>query len=189
VQPNISADDVEADGRAIKMMIAMGAGLPEHYLSEGGHVNYATAAQMGLPTFRKFQRRQDEVVLMIRAIVDRVLDEAVKAGTLPAGADRRYDVNVPELVPDDNTTLATAASTMANMLALARDRGWISDETAMKLLFGFANVPVDVAEERARIAYESRQKAVGSRQNDGGRSAETQPAPRPSMQAEGGHRE
>jgi len=164
VQPNISADDVEADGRAIKMMIAMGAGLPEHYLSEGGHVNYATAAEMGLPTFRKFQRRQDEVVLMIRAIVDRVLDEAVKAGTLPAGADRRYDVNVPELVPDDNTTLATAASTMANALALARDRGWISDETAMKLLFGFANVPVDVEEERARIAHESSQKSVAGSQ-------------------------
>jgi hypothetical protein len=173
VQPNISADDVEADGRAIKMMIAMGAGLPEHYLSEGGHVNYATAAEMGLPTFRKFQRRQDEVVLMIRAIVDRVLDEAVKAGTLPAGTDRRYDVNVPELVPDDNTTLATAASTMANALALARDRGWISDETAMKLLFGFANVPVDVEEERARIAHESSQKSVASSQF-------TQPAGTPS---------
>jgi hypothetical protein len=174
VQPNISADDVEADGRAIKMMIAMGAGLPEHYLAEGGHVNYATAAEMGLPTFRKFQRRQDEVVLMIRAIVDRVLDEAVKAGTLPAGADRRYDVNVPALVPDDNTTLATAASTMANTLALARDRGWISDGTAMKLLFGFANVPVDVEEERARIAHESRHKAGGSRQNEGSWSTETE---------------
>ena len=169
VQPNISADDVEADGRAIKMMIAMGAGLPEHYLSEGGNVNYATAAEMGLPTFRKFQRRQDEVVLMIRAIVDRVLDEAVKAGTLPAGADRSYDVNVPELVPDDNTTLATAAATMANALALARDRGWISDETAMKLLFGCANVPVDMEEERARIADESRREVEDGRRKAGGR--------------------
>ena len=185
VQPNISADDVEADGRAIKMMIAMGAGLPEHYLSEGGHVNYATAAEMGLPTFRKFQRRQDEVVLMIRAIIDRVLDEAVKAGTLPAGTDRRYDVNVPALVPDDNTTLATAASTMANTLALARDRGWISDETAMKLLFGFANVPVDVEEERVRIASESRQKAGGSRQNVGSWPAETES----SRQAKGGRQQ
>jgi hypothetical protein len=59
----------------------------------------------------------------------------------------------------------------------------------MKLLFGFANVPVDVEEERARIASESRQKAVGSRQNEGCRCAETQPARQPSMQAEGGHQE
>src|SRR5205814_2123140 len=87
-----------------------------------------------------------------RKTIDRKHGEVVKAGTLPAGADRHYGINVPELVPDDNTTLATAASTMANTLALARDRGWISDETAMKLLFGFANVPVDVEEERARIA-------------------------------------
>src|SRR5205085_12061522 len=78
VQPNISADDVEADGRAIKMMIAMGAGLPEHYLPEGGHVNYATAAEMGLPTFRKFHRRQDGAVRLIGAIVNRVLAERAK---------------------------------------------------------------------------------------------------------------
>jgi hypothetical protein len=59
----------------------------------------------------------------------------------------------------------------------------------MKLLFGFANVPVDVEEERARIASESRHKAVGRRQNEGCRSAEAQPAPQPSTQAEGGHQE
>jgi hypothetical protein len=44
----------------------------------------------------------------------------------------------------------------------------------MKLLFGFANVSVDVEEERVRIASESRQKAAGSRQNDGSWPAETE---------------
>ena len=154
VQPQINADDVEADGRAIKMMIAMGAGLPEHYLSEGGEVNYATAAQMGLPTFRKFQRRQDQFALMIRAIVDRVLDEAVRAGALPAGVERGYTVELPELAPDDNARFAQATATMVAALATARDRGWVSDETAMRLLYASANAPVDVNEERARIASE-----------------------------------
>jgi len=154
VQPHIDADNVAADGRAIKLMIAMGAGLPEHYLSEGGEVNHATAAEMGLPTFRKFQRRQDQFALLIRTIVDRVLDEAVKAGTLPAGVDRAYEVVMPELAPDDNARAAQATATMATALATARAQGWVSDETAMRLLYASANAPVDVAEERERISAE-----------------------------------
>ena len=113
VQPQIEAGDAAADGRAIKMMIAMGAGLPEHYLAEGGEVNRATAAEMGLPTFRKFQRRQDTFGLVIRAIVDRVLEEAVRAGALPAGIDRAYRVVFPELAPGDNRELAAAGGTHA----------------------------------------------------------------------------
>ncbi len=154
VQPHIDADNVAADGRAIKLMIAMGAGLPEHYLSEGGEVNYATASEMGLPTFRKFQRRQDQFALLIRAIIDRVIAEAVRAGTLPAGVDRAYEVTMPELAPDDNAQAAQAAATMATALTTARAQGWVSDETAMRLLYASANAPVDVAEERARIARE-----------------------------------
>jgi len=154
VQPHIDADNVAADGRAIKLMIAMGAGLPEHYLSEGGEVNYATASEMGLPTFRKFQRRQDQFALLIRAIIDCIIIEAVRAGTLPAGVDRAYEVTMPELAPDDNAQAAQAAATMATALTTARAQGWVSDETAMRLLYASANAPVDVAEERARIARE-----------------------------------
>ena len=154
MQPHIDADNVAADGRAIKLMIAMGAGLPEHYLSEGGEVNYATASEMGLPTFRKFQRRQDQFALLIRAIIDRLIAEAVRAGTLPAGADRTYEVTMPELAPDDNAQAAQAAATMAMALTTARAQGWVSDETAMRLWYASAHAPVDVAEERARIARE-----------------------------------
>jgi hypothetical protein len=62
----------------------------------------------------------------------------------------------------------------------------------MKLLFGFANVPVDVEEERARIAHERRQQAVGaycirpgSRQDEGSWPAETGS----SRQAKGGRQQ
>jgi hypothetical protein len=57
VQPQIQANDAKEDGRAIKLMIAAGAGLPEHYLSDSSQGNRATAAEMSLPTLLKFQRR------------------------------------------------------------------------------------------------------------------------------------
>jgi hypothetical protein len=154
VQPKIEAGDAEADGRAIKMIIAMGAGLPEHYLAEGGNVTRATAAEMGLPTFRKFQRRQDTFGLVIRVILDRVLDEATRVGALPAGADRSYRVIFPELAPGDNGESATAASAVTPALLSAHQAGWLSTETAMRLFYTMTGQEINVAEELERIARE-----------------------------------
>ena len=52
VRPEINANEAAEDGRAIKLMIAVGAQLPEHYLSDGNYGNRATAAEMGLPSRR-----------------------------------------------------------------------------------------------------------------------------------------
>ncbi len=143
VQPHINADDAAADGRALKLMVALGAGLPEHYLAEGGQVNYATAAEMGLPTFRKFQRRQDYFALLLRAIVDRVLDEAVAAGTLPATVDRSYTVEMPPLAPEDEMGRGADAAATATALATAQDRGWIGAETARRVFHAAVGAHLD----------------------------------------------
>ncbi len=52
VKPEINANEAAEDGRAIKLMIAVGAQLPEHYLSDGSNGNRATATEMGLPSYR-----------------------------------------------------------------------------------------------------------------------------------------
>src|SRR5207237_9049498 len=82
IQPQIGADDVKDDGRALRLMIATGAGVPEHYLSEGGNANRATATEMGLPAIKRFQRRQEFLRGVLTRIVERVLDEQVRAGRL-----------------------------------------------------------------------------------------------------------
>ena len=151
VQPKIAADDVAADGEAIKMMIAAGAGLPEHYLAEGGDVNRATAAEMGLPTYRRLVRRQRFVELLLRAIIDRVLDEATKAGRLGRILDRSYHIELPELTPGEDEARATAASTLITALTTARSQGWMSNDTAMRLLYEILDPAVNLAEEQARI--------------------------------------
>lgn len=151
VQPRIDADNVSADGRAIKLMIAAGAGLPEHYLSEGGNVNRATAAEMGLPTLKRFQRRQHYLRYLLGTVLDRVIDEALRADRLPAGIDRRYDIVLPALDDRDLASIAQATSTMTTALATARAQGWITDETAVHLLFECAGGQVDAAAEWARL--------------------------------------
>jgi hypothetical protein len=151
VQPQIQANDAKEDGRAIKLMIAAGAGLPEHYLSDSSQGNRATAAEMGLPTLLKFQRRQRLIRRIIRSILDRVIEEAQKAGKLGQQIDTSYDVTFPEIDVEDNQQLATSVNYLVNALVTAKNQGWLSDETAMRLLFKFAGEEIDVHSEMERV--------------------------------------
>ena len=149
VEPKIGADQVEADGKAIKMMVAVGAGLPEHYLAEGGNVNKATAAEMGLPTLKRFQRRQDYVGFMLRCILDRVLLEAERAGMLSARLDKRYEIIFPPIDTDDGESIASALGKLVPALQGAKQEGWLDDAAARKLLHRFLGGDAfDVAEDR-----------------------------------------
>ena len=152
VQPNINAMDAKEDGRAIKMMVAVGATLPEHYLSDGDQGNRATAAEMSLPTLLKFKRRQRYVKYMLQCIIDRVILEAQKAGRIGPRVDTSYDITFPEIDSGEHQTLAQATNLLVSALANAKAQGWISDETAMQMIFEFAGEEIDVAEEMAKVA-------------------------------------
>jgi hypothetical protein len=154
VQPRIAADDVAADGHAIKLMIAVGAGLPEHYLSDGGDVNRATAAEMGLPVVKKYRRRQDYLGYVLRAILDRVITEASRAGKLPRTIDTSYELRFPNLQPEDDGETGMAAWHMAQALGIARSLDLVSRETALRMFLATARENVDAHEEIARVAGE-----------------------------------
>ena len=151
VRPEINANDAAEDGRAIKLMLAVGAQLPEHYLSDGSYGNRATASEMGLPTFLKFQRRQHIMRAMLRVILDRVLLEAQHAKRLDSNVDMQYDILFPDIDVTDNQTLANATQLLVTALTSAKEQGWVSDETAMRLLFQFAGEEIDVHEEQQRM--------------------------------------
>jgi hypothetical protein len=106
---------------------------------------------MGLPTFLKFQRRQHVMRAMLRVILDRVLLEARKARVLPQDIDTSYDILFPDIDVADHQTLAHATQMLVAALSTAKQQGWVSDETAMRLLFQFAGEELDIHEEQARI--------------------------------------
>jgi hypothetical protein len=58
VQPQIDAQAAEPDGKAMRLMVAAGAGVPLHFLAEAEDTNRATAESMVEPTLRHFGRRQ-----------------------------------------------------------------------------------------------------------------------------------
>lgn len=69
VQPQIGADDVEADGKALRLMIAAGAGVPLHFLAEGEGANRATAREMGVATYRHFAHRQRQFAWIVEDVI------------------------------------------------------------------------------------------------------------------------
>lgn len=69
VQPQIGADDVEADGKALRLMIAAGAGVPLHFLAEGEGANRATAREMGVAAYRHFAHRQRQFGWIVEDVI------------------------------------------------------------------------------------------------------------------------
>jgi hypothetical protein len=143
IKPEIGADDVSEDGKAMRTIIATGAGLPLHFLSEGSDVNRATATEMGEPTRRHYEKRQ----LVLRAIITDILTTAIEraraAGSLTVSS-RKYtlDVEFPDLTTTDNLQLAQATGAAINALQLARNEGWLDDVTARAWLYTFAQQPL-----------------------------------------------
>ena len=133
VQPQIDAQAVEPDGRAMRIMLAAGAGIPLHFLAEPEHTNRATAAEMHGPTLRHFENRQQHFGWILADIARRA---AVLSGRF---AEREVAIAAvfEDLTTVDNLKVAQAAAAMVNALAVARDRGWITDRTAEETLSSY----------------------------------------------------
>lgn len=136
VQPQIDAQAVEPDGRAMRLMVAAGAGIPLHFLAEATDTNRATAQEMGGPTLRHFEQRQ---LFFGWVLCDLVRRAAALAGAFP-GRELNLRAVFEDLTTADNLRLAQASRAMVQALAGAADRGWIDDEHARAVLSRFLGV-------------------------------------------------
>lgn len=87
VQPAIEAADASPDGRAMRLMVAAGAGIPLHFLAEGESANRATAREMGTPTYRHYAHRRLEFSAMLVDLCSWALRRAQARGRGEAGED------------------------------------------------------------------------------------------------------
>ncbi|HEV2122557.1 MAG TPA: hypothetical protein VGW38_07265 [Chloroflexota bacterium] len=147
VQPQIGAADARDDGRAIRLMVCAGALLPEHYLGEGGNANRATAAEMGLPAIKRFQRRQEFFRTLLSRIIGRVLDEAQRVGRLGPRTNRRFVVQFEELSAAPVETVSAAVAELTGALAQASEQGWVTPEEARRLWWRFAGQADESSEQ------------------------------------------
>jgi len=135
VTAHIDAGEAEADGKAIRLMIAAGAGIPLHFLSEGESATRATAREMGEPTRRAFAERQKVYGAMLQAVAR---EAARRAGVDPQAIPAP---RFPDLTREDNLALAQAAAQIVGALTEAVSHGWLTDQEAAAWLRKFAGEP------------------------------------------------
>ncbi|MCL5074204.1 MAG: phage portal protein [Chloroflexi bacterium] len=132
VQPLIDAQAVEPDGKAMRLMIGAGAGVPLHFLAEGESATKATAQEMSGPTLRHFERRQ----LYFGHVITDIVAEASRrrfGDTLRPILKAQFE----DLTTEDTLLLAQASGQIAQALVTFRDQGWIDDATASTLVAKF----------------------------------------------------
>ena len=178
----IAAGDASEDGRQIKLMNAVGFGLPEYMLSDGSNANLASSTSQQLPalmTFADFQRVMLEELW--RPLFRRVIQAAVDAGDLPDIVAEMDADGDPVLEPDGRPCLCKAVDAfavayaplsdanvqaLATALEIAARNGWVDAETATtELGFDYAQVQKrlkrDQQNDAADIAQGIRPAPVG----------------------------
>jgi len=136
----LDGPEAASDGKALRLMIAAGAGVPLHFLSEGESATKATAAEMGGPTLRHYHHRQLHFVALLQEVITLAVQRAVALGklSLPVDGDLRLTYVLPDLTREDNLQLARALREAVAALGVLYDRGWVDEATARRLTYRFA---------------------------------------------------
>ena len=156
VQPNINADSSQADGRALRMMIATGTGTPLHWLGEGAEYNRAVGSLMEEPAKRKLEHRQLITKHILTQIVAEVVSRARATGALP-GPSHAYslDLNFPELTTNDLLAQAQALEAATNALVAAQPANLLADPRARAWLEHFAQLLPTIGDTTTTVAPDS----------------------------------
>lgn len=191
VAQNINAGDVADDGKAFKVMVAVGVGLPEYMLSSGDS-NLATATAQALPALTKFKDFQDVMKEMWLAVLKSVVEHAIDAGLITEDViqvdsegdpvldkDKKpktikaldaFDVQYPALTESDPLNLAQA-------LQIDVANGWCANGTAAaKRGYDPMVEKKKVAEEQAE-AQELQQKQMDAQAKADAKAAAENPPP------------
>lgn len=178
VTPTIGANDAADDGRQIKLMSAVGLGIPEYMLADGFNANLATATAQQFPALMTFADLQDIVIEELwYPLFSLVVQSAVDAGELPEDVplhDADGDPLLEEVTDRDGKVTGQRPRmiaavdafdvsyapnedanklTIAQSLEIAARSGWVDDETATtEMGFDYGIVQKRLERQRERDA-------------------------------------
>jgi hypothetical protein len=149
VSPDLKAADFTEGARFIRNLLSGAAGIPEHFMGEGGDVNRATAQAMNLPTLRSFLQQQREFVSVIRTLARANLVGVAAKGRIPMDQVDNFTVQADPMNPVDMNQTATAFSGVVSALSAAKSEGWVSDDEARKVIKSILGDVVEMEDDAA----------------------------------------
>jgi len=139
---NLDAFDASADGLSIKKNIALGAGIPMHFLAEPESSTRTTAEAAGTPTFRRFEQRQKYLLWMLEDVLKTVITIR-KRHDARVKTDADIELRGNDISERDNAALALAASQIETTFGDLYDRGLIDEQEFMRLVYRFSGEVLD----------------------------------------------
>lgn len=142
LESKLGSEDAANDILAVKKMIAVGVGVPLHYLAEPESSTRTTAEAAGTPTFKRFDDRQRQFKMMINTILNVAL--AVRRRTDKSMPDKvEINVTAGDITERDNSLLALAAARAQPALADLYDRDLIAEPEFLRIFYRMMGEMVD----------------------------------------------
>ena len=130
----LDASDASEDILAVKKMIAVGVGVPLHYLAEPESSTRTTAEAAGTPTFKRFDDRQRQFKRTVLTVLQTAL--AVRRRTDKSmAADPDISIEAGDITERDNSLLSLAASRVEPVLADLYDRKLIQEPEYLRIFY------------------------------------------------------
>lgn len=133
LETRLGSEDAANDILAVKKMIAVGVGVPLHYLAEPESSTRTTAEAAGTPTFKRFDDRQRQFKMTVDKILRVALAVRRRSENLPA--DPEIVVTAGDITERDNSLLALAAARAEPALADLYDRDLIAEPEFLRLFY------------------------------------------------------
>lgn len=151
VTPDLKAPDKDQFARLHRGHILGSMSYPEHWYGLAGHVNMASAKEMGMPPVKRLTRRQKELRFLIGDLVRFQLHQKIRVGVLPRETvigkvdavgdskgvrkptDQAFQVVLPELSMKDQAGTVAALTSLVAALIQAKGEGWVRPQTAANL--------------------------------------------------------
>lgn len=155
IAPQLESADANADGLALKKMIAAGAGVPLHFLAEPESSTRTTAEAAGGPTYRRFEQRQELFTWLLADVLTACVRRRAAAERQIYGRSRvqpraRIEVHGADLSARDNVALGMAGAQVMGVLAQLRDRQLIDDAELLRLVYRFVGETAEINDLLAR---------------------------------------
>ncbi len=134
LSPELASFEAGEDGLALKKMIALGAGIPPHYLAEPESSTRTTAEAAGTPTFRGLEQTQvfflaihtelAIIAVQYRNQFDRLVNPAIRIKAI-----------CPDITERDNASLALAVSRIYPAMSELFDRRGIDETELLRIVY------------------------------------------------------
>lgn len=163
--PDIKGVEQSALVRLFKNLILMSKSLPEHWFSDGGNSNLATAVEQGTAIYKLIKKRQMFWVGAIKKILTFVLHRAAVAGKIEKTDLEKLEIKIitPEFVTRDLSNSSNALKNISEFINSAVAGGYITKETAGKIYRSLAEqfgYPIDEISEMERLQEEEKKNAA-----------------------------